>query len=145
MNGLNFLPFLFLAACGNITLGTQGLNEPTPTGTIVAYGNITPLSDTKATGSAKVYRTQCSGSTCNYTVRLENLTLTSSTPVFLIVTLTSGRSSQMPVLRSFTGSLNYSFTGISSSETWVQLALHPSNLIIGNNDLATVALLQTQL
>ena len=126
-----------LLGCGVISLGGgQGINDALPAGTVVAFGTFTAMNGQVASGSVQIYRTTCSGSTCDYVVRLQNLNVTSTGPVTLVGSLSTGYSSYRPQLRFLTGTQNYSYSGVSSASAWVQVVLHPYNLNVGANDLA---------
>jgi hypothetical protein len=142
---LYLLPTLsiLLTSCGALQLGGgQGVNDAVPTGTVIAFGNLIAQNGNTASGTVQIYRSSSCSTTCDHIVRVQNLNVTSSVPVTLVVTLSTGYSTYRPQLRFLNGTQNYTYTGVSSSVSWVQVALHPFNLIVGANDIA-VANLQT--
>jgi hypothetical protein len=95
-------------ACGR---GGAILNEPEPSGDIVAQGSFTSLNGRSVTGTATVYR-QATGA---YVLRLGGVSTPEEIGLSIILTYNGSLSSTTP-LRSYTGSQNYSLSLPSATE-----------------------------
>ena len=137
---LNTLP-----GCGALTLGQGTQNDPIPTGTIVAQGNFQSANGETVSGTVAVYQTTNSDSTCNFTVRLQNLSAPSVAGLQVIPTV-NGAPSISPsfyVLRAPVGNENYVFTTPtnSCSASFAQVAIsNPSVTVPGTQNYGVATL-----
>jgi len=107
-------------SCGNAKSGLVALNDPTPSGQLVGSGAFTPITGT-ATGIVQSYRSDCSGSSCTYTIRLQSFTVVNDSALKLVVQEGASTLSLQPPLRGTTGNQNYSFPGVTTAPTLVTL------------------------
>lgn len=109
---------LSLVGCGEIGLGNRSPNDPKPTGTIVAQGNLTGQSGQTASGSAFVYQT----GSASFVVRLEGVTLPEESGLRVIVSVNSDEKLNAS-LRSSSGTQNYSMTVSTLPATFDYVAI----------------------
>jgi len=105
------------ASCGGITLGQGTQNDPVPTGTIVSQGSLTGVNGRAVSGTVAVYQSTNSDGTCQFVVRLQNLSAPNDSGL-QIIPVVNGAQSTSPsfyVLRAPTGNENYIFTAPSNS------------------------------
>jgi hypothetical protein len=128
-----------------IGLGTGTLNDPVPSGTIVAQGNLAGQSGRTASGVVSVWEQSTGGTSCTFVLRLANLSAPSESTL-RVVPLVNGAPSMSPSfysLRASTGNQNYTFTGASCGASWAQVSLvDPTITPVSSQTLATATLQQ---
>ena len=131
-----------LPSCGYITVGGgSGINDPVPSGVIIAQGTLQAQPGYTLSGVVSVYKSGCDGSTCTFTVRLQNLSAPAQSNLQLIATINETQSSNKTVaLRSSTGNQNYVFTGLMATSSWIQIAIHPGSSPENLNNYAIATL-----
>lgn len=121
--------------CGCAATGDLGsLNDPVPTGTIVAQGTFTGLNGKSASGMAVIYSV-ASGS---YILRLSGVNLPDESGLQLIIVANSTNLSSI-MLRGSSGNQNYTFSYSGTSPTFNQVRLYSMTAF---TDYATALLTQ---
>ncbi|MBI4925574.1 MAG: hypothetical protein HY843_06580 [Bdellovibrio sp.] len=117
---------LLLLSCGKGSRST--LNDPIPSGTIVAMGQFEGLNSKTVTGAASIYKVNTEGS---FIVRLEGIASPSENGLQVVVKTSDTTVLKTP-LRSTNGSQNYSFT-VTDIVTWSYVSIFStlSNLNYG--------------
>jgi hypothetical protein len=108
----------------------------------VAQGPIEGQNSKEANGTVSVYKTGCGASECQYVVRIQNLVIPSDATLQLVATVSGSVSTQRPTLRFYSGTQNYTFSGMPLYATFTQVAFHPSSSAVGVNDYAIATLTQ---
>lgn len=130
-----------LGGCGVVGIGGgTGLNDPAPSGTIVAQGSFAGQNGKAVSGTVSVYKTSCDASTCVFVVRLQNLSAPQESNLQLVATINGAVVANHPVLRASTGTQNYAYSGLFASVVWNQVAIHPGALPVGNSDYGLATL-----
>lgn len=115
----------FCEGCGFVSLGQGSLNDPTPTGTLVAQGTFTGQNGNSVSGTAEIYKQANADGTCAYVARLASLNAPGSTNLHVVPTV-NGAPSIAPssyTLRGSTGNQNYSFSSTPCNTGWAQVVL----------------------
>src|SRR5690348_17169099 len=76
---------ILLNSCGIIPLGTSTLNDPVPSGTVLASGSFTGQNGKTASGTATVYLSD----TGTYVIRLDGLVVPSENGLVVVASTTS--------------------------------------------------------
>lgn len=131
-----------LLGCGIVPLGEGVINDPVPSGTIVAQGNLSGQSGRSAAGVVAIYEQTASGSTCSFVLRLQNLSAPSDVSL-RVVPVVNGAPNVSPTfytLRAATGNQNYAFSGAACGATWAQVSLNDPTAVPGAQTYATATL-----
>jgi hypothetical protein len=114
-----------LGGCGSINLGAGGstsvLNDPIPEGSLRSQGNFTGQNGKTASGSVAVYQLSNSFS---YVVRLQGITVPNETGLVVQVYGVPSTPLQTFVLRSSTGSQNYSLPNLGASTLFKSVVIY---------------------
>lgn len=132
------------AACGcGLSLGQGTLDDPTPSGSIVAQGSLAGENGRSVSGVASVWE-QIGGSSCTYVLRLENLSAPSDSTLEVVplVNGAPGLSPSFATLRSSSGTQNYTFTGVPCGSTWTQISIINPSVANTSTQIEGLATLQ---
>jgi hypothetical protein len=126
-----------LTSCGQISIGTSASpTDPTPTGTVVGAGTFTSQNGQTVTGSVTVYQTD----PVTWVVHLDGLSAPNEPGLQMAVVVSPTPPSQ-PIftLRAFTGSQNYTITGLGVSPRFSEVDIRSAT--VANNPIYGVAVL----
>ncbi|MGK5084897.1 hypothetical protein WDW37_16540 [Bdellovibrionota bacterium FG-1] len=113
-----------LGGCGNVTLGGGASpNDAVPSGVIVFQGQFLGQNGRTVSGTVSVYKTNCGASTCDFVLRLQNLSAPTDAGLTVVVTINGAVSTTQPPLRAATGNQNYNFTSGVAGASWNQVAI----------------------
>jgi hypothetical protein len=143
-NSLKIMAFALAggaAACG-ISLGSGSIDDPLPSGTIVAQGSLGGQNGHTVSGVVSVWQ-QNNSSACTFVLRLQ--TLSAPTDASLrVIPLVNGAPSVSPTfysLRGSTGNQNYTFTGATCGATWAQVSItNPNEAVTSAQTYGTATL-----
>lgn len=129
------------AGCG-ISLGSGSIDDPLPSGTIVAQGDFSGQNSQTVSGVVSIWQ-QTSGSTCSFVLRVQSLAAPTGMSLS-VVPLVNGAPSVSPTyyaLRGSTGNQNYTFTGATCGATWAQVSIiNTSETDTSKNTVGTATL-----
>lgn len=110
-----------------VKVGDSTVNEPTPTGNIIAQGTFTAQNGRTLTGAAQIYLQ----SNSTYVLRIENLTAPAESNLQIRVKV-NGQISETFALRNNTGTQNYTLTQ-TGTVVWNSIDIYsiPNILVYG--------------